>query len=285
MLRIDAESNSAPGYVLTLTSREPVTDAAAYRRACEFFWRQFRKRYGPVEFCGFVEWTTGKAARSGGLRRMHSHWLVKAPDGLDVAAVEAWVSSTWARLWDGSWRVQFAALESVGGVVGYLALHHEKIEQAPPPGWTGRRLRPSRGYFAEPGRVMRARARLWLAEHRESRAEFPRPFGDEVPGRLVWSAPQAERESAALEVPGRGFDTLPERVALDKRLAADYAPINLDPLSARAQDQEYDAYIVRRHYANLRRRDRGPSPGESPDECAPHTQPPAPEPADDGIPF
>lgn len=252
MLRLDAEHHSTPRYVLTLTSAEPVDDAKAYTEACRFFWRDWRKRWGAVEFCGFVEWTTGKAPTSGGLRRMHSHWLVKC-DPLDVAEVEAWVSATWRKYW-GAWRVQLAELKHAGGVVGYLALHHEKIEQAPPEGWTGRRLRPSRGYFAVSGREMRARARLWLAEYREQKTEFPRPFGDEAPGRLVWGTPEWEKAARQFTVePGRSADTLPEREALRRRLESSDAPINVDHLSAAAQDEAYHAWRVKMHYRSRRR--------------------------------
>lgn len=256
MLRIDAEENSTPTYVLTLTSREPVDDSRAYRVACAAFWKAWRQRFGPTEFCGFVEWTTGKARRSGGLRRLHTHWLVKHDQALDVAAAEAWVSSTWARLWNGSWRVQLAELRHAGGVVGYLALHHEKMEQAPPPGWTGRRLRPSKGYFAVDGATRLARARLWLAEHREGKREWSRPLGPEKGARLVWRT--AEWETAAAEVastPGRSFDSLPERAALDRRLLDPDAPINVDHLSALAQDEGYYRAVVKaRELRQLRER-------------------------------
>lgn len=249
MLRIDAETNSAPRYVLTLTSRDPVTDSASYRHACHMFWKAWRRRYGRVEYCGFVEWTTGRARTSGGLRRMHSHWLVKLwLDALDVAEVEAWVSAEWLKL-TGAWKVQLAELRHVGGVVGYLALHHEKLEQAPPQGWTGRRLRPSRGYFAVSGREIRERARLWLQEHREGQREWARPFGAEKAARLVWG--RAEWEKAAAEVtatPGRSFDSLPERVALDRRLRDSAAPIHADHLEAYEQDLAYHEMVVRAHY-------------------------------------
>lgn len=249
MLRIDAETNSAPGYVLTLTSREPVEDAAAYRRACSQFWRAFRKRWGHAEYCGFIEWTTGDAPTSGGLRRMHSHWLVKLDEELELDAVQAWASREWSKL-TGAWVVQFAALRSVGGVVGYLALHHEKMEQAPPAGWTGRRLRPSQGYFAVSGREIRARARLWLAEHREQSLEHPRPFGEPQTGRIVWGTCEWEKgaREALGSAPGRSADSLPERVALARRLADPLAPINADHLSALAQDELQHAKRVRAHY-------------------------------------
>ena len=218
MLRIDAERNSAPRYVLTLTSRSAAIESQAYRHACHMFWKAFRRRWGRCEYCGFVEWTTGLHARDG-LRRLHSHWLVKHDQALDVEAVQAWASAEWSKL-TGAWVVQFAELRTVGGVVGYLALHHEKMEQAPPKGWTGRRLRPSKGYFAVSGREMRARARLWLAEHREGQRDFPRPFGPEKAAYVVWGRMEWEKAAAAFtREPGRSFDSLPERAALDRRLA------------------------------------------------------------------
>lgn len=239
MLRIDAEEGESPRYVLTLTSRSPDVDPAEYRRACSQLWRAFRRRYGArIEYCGFIEWTTGLHARDG-RRRLHSHWLVKVGGlDLDVDEVQAWVSSEWSRL-TGAWVVDFAELRTVGGVVGYLALHHEKMEQAPPAGWTGRRLRPSRGYFSVSGREIRARARLWLAEHRERQREYPRPFGPTSPPRIVWGRQEWEKAAAAAVIEhGRSFDSLPARRALDAQLRDPDAPINVDPLSALAQDEE-----------------------------------------------
>jgi hypothetical protein len=222
MLRMDAEENGAPGHVLTLTSREPNTDSGAYRTACSSFWRAFRKRWGYVEYCGFIEWTTGEGPRSGGRRRMHSHWLIKGLDAGDLAAIEEWVSVEWSKL-TGAWVVQLAELRTVGGVVGYLALHHEKLSQAPPRGWKGRRLRPSAGYFGASGAVRRERAVAWLRERR-MRAEGaddgallavalqPAP-------RVVWGRTEAEKASASiLARPGSHFGSLAARRALDAQL-------------------------------------------------------------------
>jgi hypothetical protein len=229
MLRQDAEENSCPGHVLTLTSKEWFTGtgdkltAKAYGRACATFWQAFRRRWGrSVEYCGFIEWTTGEARRSGGKRRMHSHWLVKGLVVDDVAEVEAWVSAEWRKL-TGAWVVQLAELRTVGGIVGYLALHHEKASQAPPEGWTGRRLRPSKGYFATDGKTRRERAREWLRWYRLreldegaqlNAAARPAP-------RVVFSRSEGERTEAALSAgpsaPGY-FDSLPARVALDAQL-------------------------------------------------------------------
>lgn len=259
MLRIDAESNSTPTYVLTLTSKRVDFSSAEYGRACATFWQAFRRRWGAVEYCGFIEWTTGNARQSGGHRRMHSHWLLKCA-ALDREAVESWVSSEWRKL-TGAWVVQLAELRHAGGVVGYLALHHEKMEQAPPKGWTGRRLRPSRGYFAEPGDKRRARARAWLAERREGEREWPRPFGESTGPRVVRSRMEWERqadltirdpETGSLAA-GRSADSLPERAALARRLADPDAPINADALSALAQDEQHHRAMYR---AELRRRAR-----------------------------
>lgn len=253
MLRMDAEDNSAPRYVLTLTSVRVDFTSKEYGRACQTFWEAFRRRWGrAIEYCGFIEWTTGEGPRSGGERRMHSHWLIKA-DGLDVDAVQAWVSDRWRRL-TGAWVVQLAELRHAGGVVGYLALHHEKMEQAPPAGWTGRRLRPSKGYFAEPGDRRRARARAWLAEQRENAREWPRPFGEAERPKLVWRRMEWERAADAATIePGRSADTLPERAALARRLADPDAPIAADWLSALAQDEQHHRAMYR---AELRRRAR-----------------------------
>ena len=200
MLRQDAESNSAPSDVLTLTSRKTVVTPAEYQRACRVFWQAFRRRWGHVEYCGFIEWTTGEGPRSGGRRRLHSHWLIKGlRDELDRQAVEVWCRAEWKKL-TGAWVVQLARLRSVGGVVGYLALHHEKIEQRPPDGWTGRRLRPSKGYFALPGAERRDTARHWLAARAALRVADPE-LGQLAPlpsPKLVWGRTEEAKQSARL---------------------------------------------------------------------------------------
>lgn len=255
MLRIDAEENDAPELVLTLTSRRADLTSKEYGAACAVFWRAFRRRYGQaVQYCGFIEWTTGDGPRSGGVRRLHSHWLVKLRGvTVDVLEAQAWCSMEWARL-TGAWVVELAELRSAGGIVGYLALHHEKMEQAPPAGWTGRRLRPSKGYFAVPGETRRERARLWLAQHREMQREWPRELPPEKP-RVVWSRPEWDRDAdAAAAEPGRSFDSLPARRELDRRLSDYDAPANLDELSALARFEQQELEAMRRGYRRQRLR-------------------------------
>ena len=251
MLRQDAEENSAPGHVLTLTSRDPVTSPGAYRTACYLFWRAFRKRWGHVEYCGFIEWTTGDGPRSGGFRRMHSHWLVKGLKAEGLELVEQWVRVEWAKL-TGAWIVQLAALETVGGVVGYLALHHEKQSQAPPEGWTGRRLRPSKGYFAIDGRTRRDRAKLWLADHRANRDELDEGARLNLAARkapkLIFGRSENERAIRDLTAgapPAGYFDSLPARRALDLQLCR---------AAAVRADEALADYYARRYREMLRER-------------------------------
>lgn len=255
MLRQDAECNSAPGYVLTLTSSKVDWTPSEYRNACEAFWKAWRRRYGPVEYCGFIEWTTGEGANSGGFRRMHSHWLVKAPGlDLDPLEVQAWVSAEWKGL-TGAWRVEFARLETVGGIVGYIALHHEKWEQRPPAGWTGRRLRPSKGYFAEPGHVRRARAKLWLEQYRHGQVDehgiervMPPASGRIVSKGRTYTEAEGVRSSRVLDTPGRSFNSLPSREALDRRLLDPRAPIHADPMTRAEDDLSFYRWVADRKH-------------------------------------
>jgi hypothetical protein len=109
------------------------------------------------------------------------HVLVK---GLDAEAV-AWLAeevepgvTRLGAMWrgyrgaGGAWRVEIAPLQSAMQAIGYVALHHHKVDQRPPEGWTGRRfgtsisvwnratgelVRP--GYFAGGSLPMREQAR------------------------------------------------------------------------------------------------------------------------------
>jgi hypothetical protein len=224
MLRQDAEAGEPPRYVLTLTSSRIRWTGEEYSRACATFWQAWRRRWGKVEYCGFVEFTTGQASTSGGHRRMHTHWVIKARDGLDVRAVQEWVSAEWVKL-TGAWRVELARLESVGGVVGYLALHHEKFEQRPPAGWKGRRLRPSKGYFTEPGHRRLAIAKLWLQERQWGRIDeyglervMPPSGGRVVFRGKSWTEIEGRASSTVLATPGPSFDSLPMRREFERKL-------------------------------------------------------------------
>lgn len=158
----DAESDP-PAYAITLTTRDPSTSPATYRDASRNVWRRLRRRYGIVEYFGFIEFTTGRARASGGHRRMHGHYLVKVPDAVpDVLEAERLVRETWQQT-TGAYVIEVAQLVTPGAAMAYLSLHHQKPQQKPPPGWSGMRSRPSRGYFKRPLSELREECRWELA--------------------------------------------------------------------------------------------------------------------------
>ena len=161
MLVLDARAEQ-PRYAITLTTSDPNTPAALYREASAAVWKRLRRRYGRVEYYGHIEFTTGRAARSGGHRRLHGHYLVKFRDcDPDVIEVERLVRETWEAV-TGAFVVEVAALVSPGAAIGYLSLHHRKPQQAPPKGWRGMVGRPSKGYFVRPVVELREQARAEL---------------------------------------------------------------------------------------------------------------------------
>jgi len=80
--------------------------------------------------------------------------------------LEAEVSRLWRRYTRGAWVVECRPLRTPAGAIAYLALHHHKREQGPPPGFRGRRLRFSQGYLDKPGREARADAKRFLRDGR-----------------------------------------------------------------------------------------------------------------------
>jgi hypothetical protein len=171
VLKLDARDNCAPTVGMTLTTVEAKTTPKALRAGIEKVTKALRRRWPNVEYCGFVEWTTGLAPGSGGHRRVHVHLLLKF---LPVDACEQ-AEQIVRRVWKertGAHRVEVRELRVAGGATAYLANHHGKRAQGPPVGWSGKRLRPSKGYFGAAGQVgkLRERARALLAEERLYRA-------------------------------------------------------------------------------------------------------------------
>jgi hypothetical protein len=162
-LVLDARQE-APTMCVTLTTHDPDTAASTYRNGSARVVARLRRRFGRVEYFGAIEFTTGKAERAGGRRRMHGHYLVKFRDraDVDVVEVERLVRDTW-RTVTGAWVVEVAALVSPGAALGYLGLHHRKPSQAPPSDWRGMTERSSRGYWTTPIADLRERARAELA--------------------------------------------------------------------------------------------------------------------------
>jgi hypothetical protein len=151
LVGLDAREHGHPGHAITLTTRDPDFDSARFRECCTQWFRWLRCEVGvPVEYLGVVEFTTGRGARSGGRRRMHQHTLVKGlPADADLDALWREGKARWERL-TGAYRVELRQLHSAGGATRYIVAHHHKADQAPPIGWSGKRFRPSKGYFSQP---------------------------------------------------------------------------------------------------------------------------------------
>jgi hypothetical protein len=203
VLQLDARENSAPSAVMTLTTVEVRTSNEQLRKSIEQVTRALRRRSDGLEYCGFVEWTSGQAARSGGKRRVHVHFLLKGLPPQQLAPAEAVVRAVW-RARTRAHRVEVRELRAAGGVTAYLALHHEKASQGPPPDWKGKRLRPSRGYFGGPGQIAhrREQARALLLDRRlrrlAERAVAELLDGQEV-GAWIDGAPYDELLERELE--------------------------------------------------------------------------------------
>lgn len=153
-----------PSVCLTLTTATPwqELDPVTYRRGSGSVFKRLRRRYGRVDYFGAIEFTTGRAKRSGGHRRLHGHYLVKGLDPATVLDVEELVRETWREV-TGAWVVEAAALVAPGAALGYLGLHHRKASQAPPSSWRGMTERASKSYWHRPIAELRAEARAELA--------------------------------------------------------------------------------------------------------------------------
>jgi hypothetical protein len=151
-----------PTVCITLTTHDPATTPETYRNGSARLFARLRRLYGRVEYFGAIEFTTGKAAKSGGHRRMHGHYLVKGLPADRVLEIERTTRETWERV-TGAYRIEVAALISPGAALGYVGLHHRKASQAPPAPWRGMTERASLGYWSTPIAELRERARRELA--------------------------------------------------------------------------------------------------------------------------
>lgn len=148
-----------PRHGITLTTRDPDFDQARFRVVVAQWIRWLRKEF-PVQYLALMEWTSGKSATSGGCRRMHQHTLVKGiPDDADLDQVWREGKRRWEKL-TGAHRIEVRELRKPAGAIAYLVAHHNKTEQAPPDGWSGKRFRPSKGYFTRPVPQLREQVRM-----------------------------------------------------------------------------------------------------------------------------
>jgi hypothetical protein len=266
VLKLDAQLRQ-PTVGITTTTRTPDFPLDDLRKAEQRLWGALRKgrRIGAVgrrrpeeplveafpnlEYIGFLEWTTGQGTHSGGHRRPHIHHLTKGipadhpllalktlDDGTVTTALEQRVSELWQQITGDAFVVECRPLRTPKGAIAYLALHHHKKRQAPPPGFKGRRLRPSKGYYEKPIADLRLLARK-LASHERvviatKKAIGIELFDDEAPteweqdAELTLAIVESLREMAAH--PGelqlsldRARDFKAERKELEQRTVAE----------------------------------------------------------------
>jgi hypothetical protein len=164
VVKTDAEMQ-LPEIGFTLTTRAATTAPKTFRRDVEQTFKALRRQpwARDARYLGQIEFTTGSGARSGGSRRIHQHGLLK-----DVARDRAAdVGELMRRLWlprTGAHRVEAHELHRPAGAIAYLVNHHQKQAQTPPRGWSGKRLRPSKGYYERPIAQLREQARAVLAQ-------------------------------------------------------------------------------------------------------------------------
>lgn len=200
MLGLDALEGNAPEVLIVLGTRTATVDMAGFYLGLEKVKRALRRRWPDAEYASLLEFTTGYADRSGGLRRPHWNLLWKGIPGADAAQAGAIAARIWCQHVDAEEHAQHASAVRDGvALMKYLANHFMKESQQPPADFTGQRFNCSRGYFTGCTRATaRARAKQSLALKRE-----------------LWKANNAHRARAAVD--GREVDAL--EVELDAQLA------------------------------------------------------------------
>jgi hypothetical protein len=253
-----------PTVSLTTTTRDPDFGFDQLRKAEASLWRWLRREYPELEYLGFVEWTTGKQARDG-RRRAHIHHLVKGlpvevtevqlddnerlltdhgRSTLDFDELEAEIQRRWKKYTGDSWRCDCEPIRTPVAAMKYLAGHHYKLEQAPPPGFRGKRLRPSirspkagrPGYFELPIVQLRELARRQLADDRLGWA-VEQTIEAEVFGRGEYEADKQLKSAVGRSI--RDLGRRPAEVQLD--------------LAGRVDGDEELAELVRRTVAEAGR--------------------------------
>lgn len=164
---MDHARRCPPHSWLTLTTRDPNMPGEVFYAGTNAVFKRLRRQYGPVEYYGALEHTTGRHAKDG-QRRLHGHYLLRFGRGRPRAGVGALARDTWrtslrnaAKEYE-AWRTDYQELatgarEAVGAVA-YISAYAAKKEQTAPEEWKGRRIRVSRDYFDGPIEVLRAGA-------------------------------------------------------------------------------------------------------------------------------
>jgi hypothetical protein len=179
---LDAKAEQ-PTVGLTLTTHRPGFDMARFRVATAQLFKWLRQTEGrQIEYLGLMEWTTGKKTAG---KRPHMHALLKGLDPARSEVLEPLVSARWKTLTEGAWKVDCRPLRTPGGAIAYMVGHHHKRDQAPPRSFTGKRIRPSRGYFTRPVAEIRQEAKATM-RHAAAKSITLRDLTDaEVPEDMV----------------------------------------------------------------------------------------------------
>jgi hypothetical protein len=168
MLALDAMKGAAPEVYAVLTTSSTSTDPADFYESRRQVLRALKRRWPDVEYCCIVEFTTGRAGRSGGHRRVHFNLLLKGIPAADAVAACAVIERVWCEREDAEpWAQYVAPVAHEGGLLRYLALHFLKESQRPPKSWKGHRVTRSRGYLTLPSWKARAEAKAALRFKRE----------------------------------------------------------------------------------------------------------------------
>jgi hypothetical protein len=200
VVKSDAE-RCLPEIGFTLTTKAARTAPRTFRKDVEQAFRALRREpwARDARYLGQIEFTTGTGARSGGSRRIHQHGLLKDVErarSFDAGEVlrRVWLGRT------GAHRVEAHELHRPAGAIAYLVNHHQKTAQTPPRGWSGKRLRPSKGYYERPIAELREEARVVLAEKAAVR-EVERWLGGDVAWETLGGETFLEVRDELLEQP------------------------------------------------------------------------------------
>jgi hypothetical protein len=148
MLELEAELGTAPNLLAILGTRTVTTDNRLFYKAREKLMLALRRRWPEAQYASLLEFTTGHAERSGGLRRPHWNLFLKGIPDEDADQVRELVRRIWCQHVDAEPAAQYVEVVRDGRAAArYVALHFQKESQAPPAGWRGQRFNASRHFF------------------------------------------------------------------------------------------------------------------------------------------
>ena len=147
MLELDADRGPGPEILLVLTTPTVTLEMSEFYGPLQQVMRALRLRWA-VRYCSLLEYTTGKAPRSGGRRRPHLNVLLKGVAPRDAGPVRGIVHRVWCAQTGAVPEATYAApIRDVGGLSKYVAAHFQKTSQRPPEGFKGQRFNPSKGQW------------------------------------------------------------------------------------------------------------------------------------------